>query len=359
MTTSETQEDIRLELVDDNDCKKAYQEVADRLGHLGKEEADKTAEEIINRSTSKGSESWRIGYYVARWMLDEHNDPSCALRLLGAKKHGCYEKVTHLVYNISNLSLPPGSRARLYTASLYAAGKTLNASLMQDVLTRSAVAEQAIDELDPNCNDPGSNKSVRRLSLDLAKINIYMQLNDFKQVTLLARSTASTAQPIRHFEDCQRGATGIVSLQSLIKIWSLIFADEILSGDIKAADKSQAKITRCSLALCRCWQGRIRKRRELPYMVEGLVPMHLTLISRQALRGIQTQGMEPSLIATAALSLMSFAFRPEGPRQRVETTEFLIRNYIADKLSIDSSTIPEDTALLISGRMSGDFISAY
>ena len=85
--------------------------------------------------------------------------------------------------------------------------------------------------------------------------------------------------------------------------------------------------------------------------------MHLTLISRQALRGIQTQGMEPSLIATAALSLMSFAFRPEGPRQRVKTTEFLIRNYIADKLSIDSSTIPEDTALLISGRMSGDFIS--
>lgn len=335
-----------------------YQEFADLMTRLEYNEANEKAREIVSSSTSGKNGQWQMGYQAAKWMLLDRGDPSPSLRFLGIKQHGSYEDATNLVYNLSNLPLPPCYQARLYSASLYAAGKTLNTSLMNDVLSHQSKVNQAIDKLDPGSSRPDENQIVRRLSLDLAKINTYILTNEFELLYDTAKSSVSSFQHLRYLESSQKGAVGIVCTQSIIKALSIIFADALLSRDIALASRAQAKITRCSLAMHRCWRGRVRRRSELAYIAEGLIPMHLALISRQALKGVKRLGFDNSIVATSAFSIMSFVFRPEGPRERVQAAESLIQTHIGRRLCMNPSLIETDTALAVSGRMTEGFISA-
>lgn len=275
-------------------------------------------------------------------MLNERSDLSIALLPLGFKKYESYFAATQLVYNLSRLELPQGYGPRLFAASLYAAGKTLNSHLIEEVLAHSNEASESIAMLDELSDEPINNRWVRRLSLDLAMVNAFIQLEKLEQAGMAAESSLQLVPHLSFFEQHHRGAVGIVVMQFLVKLWSVVFADAILSKNVKRATRAHAKINRCCLALCRSWKGKIKARREMPYVVEGLVPMHLAFVIRQCFAVINTSGFDRSMVAYTAFALYYHVFRPEGPMARVKAAELSIRAYVAKQLDLEPSSVSMD-----------------
>ena len=347
-----------LQLFDGDRHAEVYEKVSRLLAPCSGEKLAIVARDLFVASAN-ARDSWLQGYCAAKWMLEERLDSSLALMPLSLKRYNCYFSASNLVYNISQLRLPPWFRVRLYAAALYSAGKTLDSCLLEDVLFRSSTVAVDLDEMDCFASDPTSNQSVRRLSHDLARINACMQLGRFSDSYAIAELALKEVPSIPFFEAHHSGAVGIVVMQSLIKFWSILFAEAMISRDLKKISLAHAKINRCNLAMLRCWKGRIRKRRELPYAVEGLVPAQLLFIARQAFALAGQADCDDKVVAWVAFTLYFFVFRPEGPRERVRIVEGLIRSYVSKRTGVACESISGDLIGFILSRREDDFQTAY